>query len=260
MASSSIFSIFIFLLFLMLHVCEAQESSRERYEKCKRNFACGNGVNVGFPFWGDHHNGDADPRPEYCGLPGYKLDCYDGYTAEIIISEETYRVLEINSQSQVMIIVNKDFLDDDDDDACPAKYPIPNFNSTLFNYSLDVGLLSLYFDCADIGSLDQYKFNCQLNHTGASSDAYWYVGIPAQFSSSCRKYVSVPVMRAALGDLTTEKIPAVIKQGFSASYLSSVYVNTIDLCENCKSYGGACGYNTTSRIPVCFSGTFIFLC
>ncbi|KAI3871096.1 hypothetical protein MKX03_024113 [Papaver bracteatum] len=253
--------VLIILSVLMFHtyVCISQENNREGYEKCKDNFVCGNLVDVGYPFWGEHHNtDDGKDRPEYCGLPEYKLDCYGGDIAEIKISQESYHVFHINPEGQVMNITSKDFMDDDD--ACPAKYPTVNFDSdAVFNRAPDVDLLILHFGCSGINNLDQHKFNCQINNnTGASSrrsiDSYWYIDIPTQFFLSCTSGVSVPVMSAALRDLTTERVPAVIKQGFSASYRSSMYVNSIDACENCKRSGGSCGYNTARGIPTCYSG------
>ncbi|KAI3885782.1 hypothetical protein MKX03_008136 [Papaver bracteatum] len=245
-------------------VCMSQVNNQEGYENCNSNFVCGNRVHVGYPFWGDQYNSDAGSRPEYCGLPCYKLDCVDGDVAEIIISEESYRVLEINTETQVMNITLKDFVDDDD--PFPAKYPIRPFESAIFKLAPDADLLTLYFGCSNTNISDEYKFNCQINDTSASNDAYWYVGYPAPYSSSCRTYVSVPVMRAAFGDLITETLPAVIKQGFiqqqSLLVLSSSIFTQIfqhNMCETCKVSGGACGYNTATRIPTCFAGTFIFL-
>ncbi|KAI3885781.1 hypothetical protein MKX03_008135, partial [Papaver bracteatum] len=143
------------------------------YEKCKRNFVCGNHVNASYPFWGDHHNGDAYSRPEYCGLPGYKLVCSDGDVADITISEEPYRVLWINPGSRFMRIRNREFLDDDD--ACPAKYPFKAFDSDLFTVAPDFEQLALYLGCPKFNLHLQFK--CEINDTftdTSASDAYFW--------------------------------------------------------------------------------------
>ncbi|KAI3920745.1 hypothetical protein MKW98_005571 [Papaver atlanticum] len=247
----------IILSILMFHACVsiAQENNLEGYKKCKNNFVCGSLVNVGYPFWGIHHTDGGKSRPEYCGLPYYKLDCYDGDIAEIQISEESYRVLVIDTKSKVMNITNKKFMDDDD--ACPSKYPVAKFGSSSF-VPPDVDTLSLFFDCSissDIDNLDEFKFNCLINNNRLSSDGYWHIGISTLFSSSCKNRVDVPVMPAALRDLTTGAVPAIIKQGFSVPYLSSVSVTTtINMCETCQSSGGACGYNITTEAPACLCG------
>ncbi|KAI3994619.1 hypothetical protein MKX01_007911 [Papaver californicum] len=117
----------------------------------------------------------------------------------------------------------------DDDDACPAKYPIPDFKYALLTYAPDVEQLNLYFDCSEINILVQFKFNCQINDTCSgrtpSSDAYfWFdlvthtLGFILEFSS-CSKAVKVPVMSAFLGELIAkqETLPTVLKQGFNVT-------------------------------------------
>ncbi|KAI3854487.1 hypothetical protein MKW92_043315 [Papaver armeniacum] len=257
MAPSSKFSIyFVFILMLHTSVCMAQVSM---YEKCKSNFLCGNHVNASYPFWGDHHNGDANSRPEYCGLPGYKLVCSDGDVAEITISGESYRVLGIDPGSQFMRIRNREFLDDDDD-ACPAKYPIKAFDSDLFTVAPDFEQLALYFGCPKFNLPLQFK--CEINDTVTpASDAYFWSTMATSAVSfipdfpSCNKTVMVPVMSEALGGLISnpETLPAVLKQGFNVTYVTAETGNSLDLCLICSGFGGGtCGYNTTSGIPTCF--------
>ncbi|MCL7040185.1 hypothetical protein MKW94_008512 [Papaver nudicaule] len=248
--------IILSILVLRANVCIAQETNQERYEKCKNNFVCGNRIDVGYPFWGVDHNDGDKSRPDYCGLPSYKLDCYDGDIAEIKIGEETYRVLEINSSSQAMNITNKEFLDDDD--ACPAKYSIANFGSPLFNDAPDVVPLFLYFDCLSFNPPDQftYRFKC---NTGTRDAYFWFTEAPPipDFTPdfrSCGKIVQVHVMKEALEGLTAkpETLPIVIKQGFNVTYIYTESGSSIDICPTCSGSGGACGYNTTTSNPTCF--------
>ncbi|KAI3832080.1 hypothetical protein MKX03_006041, partial [Papaver bracteatum] len=253
----------IILSILMLHacVCIAQENNREGYEKCKNNFTCGSGVNVGYPFWGEHHNtDDGKDRPEYCGLPGYKLDCYDGDVAEIQFSDELYRVLEINPDSQVMNITNKDLVDD----ACASKSLMTPYGSDVFKSpSPDAyQLIYIYSDCSDTNIQDPYKFNCQINDAGpgstSSSDAYFLLtDTPASGLLSCRKTVNVPIMKAFLKDLIAkpETLPTVIKQGFNVTY-DAESGSSIGMCLTCRGNGGICGYNITAKSPTCFLGMF----
>ncbi|KAI3885778.1 hypothetical protein MKX03_008132 [Papaver bracteatum] len=280
MAPSSKFSIFIFLIF-MFHtsVCMSQVNNQEGYEKCKSNFVCGNRVNASFPFWGDHHNVDADSRPEFCGLPGYKLDCLDGDVAEIEISDETYRVLEISPDRQVMNIINKDFTDDDD--VCPYRVlEIADFNSPFFDVYADYftlprlcsplscSIFNIYFDCPSFNSSDVflYRFNCQINHTGESStsDAYFTFytanrnnpNFSTRDFSYCNMSAKVPVMREALGGLTnnSETLSVVIKQGFTVTYVTAASATSSSVCTTCSDTGGTCGYDIATNFTTCFRG------
>ncbi|RZC58089.1 hypothetical protein C5167_005398 [Papaver somniferum] len=251
--------VIIILSILMFHtyVCIAQEYNPERYEKCKSNFVCGNRVNVGFPFHGDHHN-DGRDRPDYCGLPGYKLDCYKGDIAEIKFLDEIYRVLDINLDSQVMNITNKDLADD----ACASKYPRTPYVSAVFKLpSPDVyQLISIFSDCSDINIRDQYKFKCQKNDAGsdssASNDAYFLLKSPLDTPhiSSCNRTVEVPVMSAFIKDLMArpETLPTVIKLGFNVTYLKDESGISINWCPACMRSGGTCGYNTATNNPTCY--------
>ncbi|KAI3934475.1 hypothetical protein MKW92_021795 [Papaver armeniacum] len=257
MAPSSKFSI-IFFLILIFHtyVFIAQENNLERYEKCQRNFVCGDSLSVGYPFWGGHYGNGDKSRPEYCGLINYRLDCLDGDVAQIEISGESYRVLEINTQTQVMNITNTAFVGYESYGACPFEYPIPNFHSVDFKLAQDVDQLTLYSDCVKIPDQLPFRFKC-LIYGSPTRDAYFWFGmapgVPPDFSS-CNKTVKTPVMLTALRDLTTnpEILSAVIKQGFDVTYFNAESDIGIGLCLRCTSSGGTCGSNTTEKIPTCF--------
>ncbi|XP_026382266.1 LEAF RUST 10 DISEASE-RESISTANCE LOCUS RECEPTOR-LIKE PROTEIN KINASE-like 2.4 [Papaver somniferum] len=257
MAPPSKFSI-IFFLILMFHtyVCIAQENNLERYEKCQRKFVCGDSVDVGYPFWGRHYSIGDKSRPEYCGLLNYRLDCLDGDVAQIVISGESYRVLEINTETKVMNITNTAFVGYESYGACPFEYPIPNFDSVDFKLAQDVDQLTLYSDCVKIPDQLTFRFKC-LIYGSPTRDAYFWFdmapGVPPDFSS-CNKTVKTPVMLTALRDLTTnpEILPAVIKQGFNVTYFNAESDIGIGMCLRCRNSGGTCGSNTTEKIPTCF--------
>ncbi|OVA04953.1 Protein kinase domain [Macleaya cordata] len=211
------------------------------------NFTCGDRfTNISYPFWGNQ-------RPHYCGLPGYKLDCVDdGVNTEIEILSEKYRVLGIDQLRNIMKIIRKDFLDEDD--ACPADgfdTITPDFN--LFNYPPDN--LTLYYGCPAFSGSNAFpnKFICQTNETSNTDAYYWSKtlagGISPPNPSICLKSIEVPVMDPTLRRLAADPtnitiLSSILREGFDVNY--SDVADSVTGCYECVNNGGECRYSLAS--------------
>ena len=85
LALSSLITPFFFSTILPPSYCTAVE----RFVECSIPFDCGRIKIISYPFLG----GD---RPDYCGLPEFKLTCHDNEYPIISFEELDFRVLNIN--------------------------------------------------------------------------------------------------------------------------------------------------------------------
>ncbi|GLT51597.1 hypothetical protein SLA2020_249970, partial [Shorea laevis] len=156
----SFFFFIITITFVLIHAPKFASSVDERYVNCNRTFACGNIENIGYPFWGSD-------RPDYCGFPGFQLNCGDS-TPEITIMSATYHVLGINNESRLLTLARADYLDN----PCPTSVINTTLNPDLFEFTPDTQDINLYYHCRQIpnqqiGSI--INFACNVNATTFSS-------------------------------------------------------------------------------------------
>ncbi|GAB4827899.1 hypothetical protein Ancab_034783 [Ancistrocladus abbreviatus] len=89
-SQSSLFSIFsIFIFFILNHLQKSSWAQTEQYQTCTtQKIQCGNLKDIGYPFYGGN-------RPEYCGYPGFELNC-TGDHLEISFMSQKFYVIDIN--------------------------------------------------------------------------------------------------------------------------------------------------------------------
>uniref|UniRef100_A0A2N9I0E4 non-specific serine/threonine protein kinase n=1 Tax=Fagus sylvatica TaxID=28930 RepID=A0A2N9I0E4_FAGSY len=109
----------------------------ELFVQCGRTYDCGDIKNISFPFWGDD-------RSQYCGLPGFQLECHDGKYPIIRFEELEFRVLHINTFLHTMSIARLDLLNIDESlwsiqeeliVECKRNFKVPILRSAPINES-----------------------------------------------------------------------------------------------------------------------------
>ncbi|XP_049384309.1 LEAF RUST 10 DISEASE-RESISTANCE LOCUS RECEPTOR-LIKE PROTEIN KINASE-like 1.4 isoform X1 [Solanum stenotomum] len=217
------------------------------FPNCHLTFSCGSIRNITYPFTG----GD---RPNYCGLPDFKLRCVDDKHTEFTHQSLTYRVLSINQSSTTMTVSRIDLWKN----SCPSQFINTIFNSTLFNIDRNEDEeLSLSYGC-DVSALvitPQNLLNCSvdgLNFTGA----FYLLGPipndPFLNVITCTTMVTVPMFRTVGKMLYSNEITLgeALMQGFSVKY-DTPYDRR---CSECKSLGGNCGFIVGLSQLICICG------
>ncbi|KAF8399081.1 hypothetical protein HHK36_014947 [Tetracentron sinense] len=232
--------IIIFFTYAPSSLCDDDE----RFSDCTNStFDCGSIANIRYPFWGND-------RPDYCGLPGFKLECLDGVPQMEIMSQR-FQILDITQTNlRVMTIARMDFLDD----PCPEQFENTTLDHPLFDYAPDNANLTLFYACSSPMEIRvSSRFTCLVNGN-SNNVSYFVIGPvptdPNENITKCDISVQVPILGAAVeglvGDPST--VGEVLKEGFNV-----VYIPPFDLmCIPCLYSGGQCGYNWSSLEFTCF--------
>ncbi|XP_058009885.1 LEAF RUST 10 DISEASE-RESISTANCE LOCUS RECEPTOR-LIKE PROTEIN KINASE-like 1.2 isoform X1 [Hevea brasiliensis] len=210
----------------------------ELYSNCAP-FSCGNITDISYPFWGNN-------QPEYCGRPGFKIDCKEEVATLDILSLK-YQVIAINPDTQILRIARLDLLTS----ICLRQYFNTTLNLTLFNYtSNDVVDATLFYNCElSPESLAFNEFSCPINNV--PRDAYLMVPTVSrnEFLLGCNISIAIPILaRAVQGLLRAElTVIQVLNQGFEVRWI----LDQVQ-CGDCLRSGGRCGYNWTVNQFSCF--------
>ncbi|GLU10772.1 hypothetical protein SLE2022_275570 [Rubroshorea leprosula] len=242
---------FFFIIITLILILASRSASAfamdEYYVNCSKTITCGNIDNIGYPFWGSD-------RPEYCGFPGFELNC-SGTDLQITISLATYRVLQINNESRVLIVARADY----EDDLCPNLLINTTLTPDLFEYSSSTENITVYYDCPTVSNQTvgiSNRFNCSMNGTSFS---YYYLingvwdPIETAISSSldrCNNRVVLAVNESEIWSLDTTSPSSVVKalsKGFGLKWNAND-----NLCDQCTKSGGMCGYNAYSNKFSCY--------
>jgi len=195
---------------------------------CSNLFNCGEINNIGFPFWGE-------TRPSGCGHPGLKLNCEESVTT-IEIRNVTYRVLDVNPETQILKISRDDYLTG----ICSPELVNTTLDPTLFDYG-DPGYqnLTLSYGCASSLLPFPGQFSCP-----TSEDVQVELGAHGP-NGECNVSVVVPVLLSnPLLTLVLSELERVIREGFDVEWK----VDTA-ACRDCMT---DCGYNPKLNRPTCY--------
>ncbi|XP_042970197.1 LEAF RUST 10 DISEASE-RESISTANCE LOCUS RECEPTOR-LIKE PROTEIN KINASE-like 1.3 [Carya illinoinensis] len=228
----------------------------EQYLNCNERFDCASAKDIGYPFWGSN-------RPDYCGYPGFELDC-SGDAPHINITFIKYRVLQIDKESMTLKVARADYWNT----TCPPTIVNTTINFSIFSYPSSLGTLvnlTLYYECSSSSSftlppqLDQMaiRLNCPIN--GSTGAINYYSSMIPDLAGACKYNVEVPVVvsAAAAINLTEEALIEAIDGGFMLEWNASN-----SNCDVCQKSGGLCGFNTSTNVFACHcaNGTFPFAC
>ncbi|KAJ6707474.1 LEAF RUST 10 DISEASE-RESISTANCE LOCUS RECEPTOR-LIKE PROTEIN KINASE-LIKE 1.4 [Salix viminalis] len=235
----SCFILFITIIFVSgsTPVFSADE---ERYLNCRNLFDCGNIKGIGYPFSGSN-------RPDYCGYPGFELNC-SNQDPEITIIQSTYKVLGINNQSRTLDVARTDYTEN----LCPTLLFNTTLNPNLLSYTKDAHNITIYYGCPTHGSPTSHlltQFPCSINTTEMTG--YFTAATDFSFLESCANSVIVPVRESAYEQIkknvTVAKLLGALGQGFGLEWKAND-----TLCDTCNSSGGQCGYNQTTKAFACY--------
>ncbi|GKV16765.1 hypothetical protein SLEP1_g27357 [Rubroshorea leprosula] len=253
------FFFFIIITFVLIHAPKFASSVDEGYVNCNRAFACGNIENIGYPFWGSG-------RPDYCGFPGFELNCSDSMP-EITIMSATYHVLGINNETRVLTVARTDYLDN----LCPTFLINTTRNPDLFEFTSDTQVINLYYHCppppTPIPNEETEffsNFTCNINTTTLSgyfltrnlSELADLASIATEISASLRSCDDLVVLAANQSEIQSvetsqnlrwENLIEALAKGFGLQWNANN-----SLCGRCRSSGGQCGYNTVSNKFSCY--------
>ncbi|KAI6691507.1 hypothetical protein NL676_028335 [Syzygium grande] len=224
---------------------------------CSSTIQCGNLQNVSYPFWGLN-------RASYCGLSEFELTCQDNMTPLINISNQDYRVLRVDSTSQ-MTVVRNDYWNT----TCPTylvnstqDFPSP------FNYTADTVAknLTLYYGCQAVpnqiaSQIANSQFTCSINKTdvigffltkNASDITSSSVNITAimGYFGACNTSVVLAANQSAVQEIestpTSTVLVSAIDEGFGLQW------TVAKQCSGCLASGGQCGRDNSSGAFTCY--------
>ncbi|XP_047310280.1 LEAF RUST 10 DISEASE-RESISTANCE LOCUS RECEPTOR-LIKE PROTEIN KINASE-like 1.4 [Impatiens glandulifera] len=191
---------------------------------CTTTFTCGNITDIGYPF-------RSSTQPESCGYPGLLLTCQDNNFTTIKINNLSFRVLNINPDTQIMKIARTDIMNS----SCPLEMINTTLDTSLFQFLPGINNMNLTFlyNCLDLPPFPGIKpvSGCQIS----TYDVYVMPGTIDQ--GSCENSVIVPVSGVGfMDDNSTLDAGQVLRNGFQIKW-------TVDtaICGNCTKSNGRCG-------------------
>ncbi|XP_050237459.1 LEAF RUST 10 DISEASE-RESISTANCE LOCUS RECEPTOR-LIKE PROTEIN KINASE-like 1.2 isoform X1 [Mercurialis annua] len=237
---SQFLSLLFTLLSLSFHSKYAYSDNEELYYSNCAPFSCGNTTNFSYPFWGN-------AQPEYCGLPGFRIDCNKG-SATLQILSLKYNIIEIDPDRQILRIARLDLTDN----ICPTGQHLnTTLDVTLFRYTSNDENATLLYNC-DFSSESQvpYEFDCNVNNVRRKGYLTWPSISTSEFAIGCNVSVSIPVLERAVEGLISQAkmtVSQVLTEGFEIWWISDQVK-----CKECLMSNGRCGYNLTINGFSCF--------
>ncbi|CAK9141604.1 unnamed protein product [Ilex paraguariensis] len=227
----SFFSLlFVLNLLVVIQVPRVSCNPDEWYVSCGNTFNCGTITGVGYPFRGI---GD----PEYCGYPGFVLNCDQENVTTIAIMNISYSVLDIYQDTQVMKIVREDLMQT----SCPRDLVNTTLDYSIFDYANTYMNLTFLYGCPPSSNFPGLSLlSCRNNNV--------YVFPGTLGPGSCNTSVIVPVLQTGPGSsVSLTSLNQVLQEGFEVRW-------TMDskACSECTGSKGRCGYDFPTNQTTCF--------
>ncbi|KAH9675694.1 LEAF RUST 10 DISEASE-RESISTANCE LOCUS RECEPTOR-LIKE PROTEIN KINASE-like 2.1 [Citrus sinensis] len=255
----SMFGLFFFVInIIFVHVPPPVSANYEEYKNCSGPFRCANRDDIGYPFWGGN-------RPEYCGYPGFELNCEED-VPEINILNITYKVLKFDEARRIITVAREDYWDQ----YCPSNLVDTALNFSLFNYTPATGNLTLYYSCpANLMNdmlvkplLGPYEFRCNSDESNAADNYYYSWEFSSIFNKSlieamkaylgrCGKSVLLPLQQPTVEYLVknpaSENLARALREGFGLQWFANN-----SLCDTCEQSKGECAYSARTGQFNCY--------
>ncbi|WZZ32537.1 hypothetical protein YC2023_015938 [Brassica napus] len=240
-----------FALLRLLLLSSVSSSIDELHQRCSGPFSCGNKEELLFyPFWRSGR--------ENCGHPDFKLDC-SGEFPELDMSSVKYRILSMSYEdSPVIRLARSDYIGN----LCPPDPRNASLSESILQLVRDTDLLTLYYDCNYLlppASAGSYIGTFGCGYEGHRTSYYVTRNLSSpllkgisdlldNFTTLCRRNVSIPVSRQALNKLeespSQDNLENALDHGFELGVNND--------CSQCIESGGACGYSQNSRSFICY--------
>ncbi|XP_064939768.1 LEAF RUST 10 DISEASE-RESISTANCE LOCUS RECEPTOR-LIKE PROTEIN KINASE-like 1.2 [Musa acuminata AAA Group] len=225
------FAIFVFALLSMLMGKRPASADPPPTMKVCEPKACGNGLNISFPFWLDGE------QPTYCGYPPFKVTCKNGsYSPVLELVDHQFYLLNIYYDNQSFRLTATETFDD------PCTFPYSNITNDSSIYPLSINSANKYIfflvNCTS-NQLDYQRKSCGQNW------AYYggqYNSTRVDLKGTGCALVIVPV----IADLASDN------GNYAQLLRSGLLLNWIwPDCTECKRSGGRCGFNETMGRFMC---------
>ncbi|GAB4827917.1 hypothetical protein Ancab_034801 [Ancistrocladus abbreviatus] len=238
-SQSSLFS--IFFIFILNHLQKSSWAQTDQYQNCTtQKIQCGNLMDIGYPFYGGN-------RPEYCGYPGFELNC-TGDHLEISIMRQKFYVIDIHVISHTLTLAREDYYYN----YCPRNFINTTVNFTLFHYTPTDVNITLYYGCSPANQFP-FQFHCSVD----GEDVGGYFSIPNMTSgfnnnqAVCSHVVTVPAF-APEGEpgqnVNITTVSRALEYGFGLEWDADN-----EFChDECHGKLGKCGYNWDENKPACY--------
>ncbi|XP_013620164.1 PREDICTED: probable serine/threonine-protein kinase At1g18390 isoform X2 [Brassica oleracea var. oleracea] len=222
----------------------------ELHQRCSGPFSCGNKEELLFyPFWRSGR--------ENCGHPDFKLDC-SGEFPELDMSSVKYRILSMSYEdSPVIRLARSDYIGN----LCPPDPRNASLSESILQLVRDTDLLTLYYDCNVLppASAGSYIGTFGCGYEGHRTSYYVTRNLSSpllkgisdlldNFTTLCRRNVSIPVSRQALNKLEESPSQDNLKNALDHGFELGVNND----CSQCIESRGACGYSQNSRSFICY--------
>ncbi|XVF20758.1 hypothetical protein REPUB_Repub12eG0030800 [Reevesia pubescens] len=196
-------------------------SDYKKFPECNKPFQCGFIEDISYPF-------RQQGSPEYCGKPGFELNC-EGGNPLITINSHRYQVLAFNMSLQSLTIAPANSTADNV--LCPQHPFNISLNLNPFRIAWNTKNLTLYYDCpmmANQSTGPYHQFHCIVNGT----DIEGYFMVTSTFNSistatkdalrSCRSSVILPAFTSIIQVLehnpTSATLGVTLANGFGLQW------------------------------------------
>ncbi|GAB4827893.1 hypothetical protein Ancab_034777 [Ancistrocladus abbreviatus] len=239
-SQSSFFSIFsIFIFFIVNHLQKSSCAKTVEYQDCTtQKIQCGNLKDIGYPFYGGN-------RPEYCGYPGFELNC-TGDHLEISIMSQKFYVINIDDNSHTLTLAREDYYKNN---YCPPNFINTTVDFTLFHYTPTDVNITLNYGCSPANQFP-FRFHCSVN----GEDVGGYFSIPNMTSgfnnnqAVCSHVVIVPPNEESSQKVSVATVSKAFENGFGLE----CYADNEFCYGECHGKLGECGYDWVKNNPACY--------
>ncbi|KAM0944351.1 putative glycerophosphodiester phosphodiesterase, protein kinase RLK-Pelle-LRK10L-2 family [Dioscorea sansibarensis] len=253
MSLQHLFPFLILLLFSCLLSASSSQATLQRYHDCLPvPFTCGDlHINISYPFL-------IDSRPDYCGHPGFYLNCTDNDTTLTITMNATlYIVKDLDYFNSVITIMNPDF----SGHLSALTYTNTTIDTTIFELYDRNQMLNLYLNCS-LPSIPSSLMSipCLLEETGKHSYFSFLSDGLQGFPGECSSTAIIPVKKEEAGRLSSNStlFGELLQEGFMVKWITGR-----GWCSFRTNSGGVCAYdgnNPADQTCLCPYGSTTGVC
>ncbi|XP_019182469.1 PREDICTED: LEAF RUST 10 DISEASE-RESISTANCE LOCUS RECEPTOR-LIKE PROTEIN KINASE-like 1.4 [Ipomoea nil] len=242
--------------FILLHIPACFCEDDQRYVACGKAFRCANIENISYPFWGGE-------RPDYCGYPGFELDCNSEDAPVISIQSTKYKVVCIDSSERRITVARQDL----ERDICLTNPQNSNLDFSLFNYVSDDINITIFYDCSFVPKViplpNSNRFNCS---SSTKTFGFYLVGdVEIPPGITCDSHIMATVNQTGARVLASHTgDPRQVLRATLASGFSLQWTADNAFCDRCTQSGGRCGSSSnqpsTPFACYCADGSHSIFC